>query len=121
MKQEEEKRFEEVRRKEVAKEIEDIFGEGKEGSSRCSKKGGRNFENTEERASFKNGANGGENPEGIPMSSRIAQNLTTPRGPQNVLTPRGHGRKDGETKQVNFLIFFSYLSHIFPHHPTWAW
>ena len=113
VKQEEENRFEEVRRKEIAKEIfgegkegakeiEDIFGEGKDGSSRCSKKGERNCKNTEEQASFKNGANGGENPEGIPMSSRIAQNLTTPRGPQNVLTPRGHGRRDGETKQVNF-------------------
>ena len=104
---EEEKRFEEVMRKEStreivmrkesAKEIEDIFGAGKDGTSRCSKKGGRN---TEEGASFSNGSrtgrivgNRGEHLEGIPMSSRIAQNLTT---------PRGHGRRDGETKQVEF-------------------
>ena len=105
---EEEKRFEEVMRKESAKEIEDIFGAGKDGNSRCSKKGGRN---TEEGASFSNGSrtgrivgNRGEHLEGIPMSSRIAQNLTT---------PREHGRRDGETKQVDFPIlllkFFLYI------------
>ena len=93
-----------VMRKESAKEIEDIFGDGKDGSSRCSKKGGR--KDTDESTSFKKGprtgrivANGGEHLEGIPMSLRIAQNLTTPRG-QNLTTPRGHGRRDGETKQV---------------------
>ena len=124
---EEEKRFEEVMRKESTREIvmrkesakeivmrkesskEDIFGAGKEGSSRCSKKGLRN---TDKGASFSNGSrtgrivgNRGEHLEGIPMSSRIAQNLTT---------PRGHGRRDGETKQVDFPIlllkfFFIYF------------
>ena len=99
-----------VMRKESAKEIEDIFGDGKDGSSRCSKKGGR--KDTDESTSFKKGprtgrivANGGEHLEGIPMSSRIAQNLTT---------PREHGRRDGETKQVDFPIlllkfFFIYF------------
>ena len=87
-----EKGFEEVRRKESAKEIGDIFGDATD-ASRCSKNGLRNLED-------KNGpriiANGRENLEAgipipIPMTSRIAQNLTT---------PRGHGRRDGETKQV---------------------
>ena len=98
-----------VMRKESAKEIEDIFGAGKDGNSRCSKKGGRNIE---EGASFSNGSrtgrivgNRGEHLEGIPMSSSIAQNLTT---------PREHGRRDGETKQVDFPIlllkfFFIYF------------
>ena len=90
----EEKGFEEVRRKESGKEIEDIFGDH---GSRGSKKGGRNCEDTDEGAGFKNGTrnvaiNGREHLEGIPMTSRIAQNVTT---------PRGHGRRDGETKQVN--------------------
>ena len=97
-----------VMRKESAKEIEDIFGAGKDGNSRCSKKGGRN---TEEGASFSNGSrtgrivgNRGEHLEGIPMSSRIAQNLTT---------PRGHGRRDGETKQVEFsIILYIFLSSL---------
>ena len=122
---EEEKRFEEVMRKESTREIvmrkesakeimmrkessRDIFGAGKEGSSRCSKKGLRN---TDKGASFSNGSrtgrivgNRGEHLEGIPMSSRIAQNLTT---------PRGHGRRDGETKQVDFPILLLKFFYIF--------
>ena len=91
--EQEEKGFEEVRRKENAKEVGEIFGDGKEGS-RCSKKGLKHCED-------KNGpriiANGREHLEaGIPMTSRIAQKLTT---------PRGHGRRDGETKQVNLSSF----------------
>ena len=91
--EQEEKGFEEVRRKENAKEIQDIFGDGKD-ANRCSKKGLGYCED-------KNGpriiANGREHLEaGIPMTSRIAQKLTT---------PRGHGRRDGETKQVNLSSF----------------
>ena len=89
---------EEMRRKESTKEMEESFGDGKDGS-RGSKKGGRNGLDIDEGAGFKNGPrivavaiNGREHLEGIPMTSRIAQNVTT---------PRGHGRRDGETKQVN--------------------
>ena len=79
---------EEVRRKESAKEIGDIFGDGAD-ASRCSKKG---LGNCEEKNGPRIIANGREHfAAGIPMTSRIAQNLTT---------PRGHGRRDGETKQV---------------------
>ena len=83
-----EKGFEEVRRKESAKEIGEIFGDGADGN-RCSKKGLRQCE---DKVGPRIIANGREHFEaGIPMTSRIAQNLTT---------PRGHGRRDGETKQV---------------------
>ena len=91
-----------MRRKESAKEIDDIFGDGKDGS-RGSKKGGRNGLDNDEGAGLKNktrivAINGREHLEGIPMTSRIAQNVTT---------PRGHGRRDGETKQVNLSSLLS--------------
>ena len=93
---------EEMMRKESAKEMEESFGDGKDGS-RGSKKGGRNGLDNDEGAGFKNGTrivaiNGREHLEGIPMTSRIAQNVTT---------PRGHGRRDGETKQVNLSSLLS--------------
>ena len=98
-------------------------------SNRCSLREGRSCEETEEEAVLKNDttkrevvANGGDHlvenstklgvAQNLEMTLKVTQNLTT----QNLKTPRGHGWRDGETKQVKFSTSKTLESSIHHHY-----